>query len=83
MNEHVQGSEKDVMIQRVGKCTSGLAAALMDGTVKYFDADNVDDPPKELVVPEEPQSKCEIAMQYMKCLAAAEKTSECPVFTFP
>ncbi|CAH1968048.1 unnamed protein product [Acanthoscelides obtectus] len=55
----------------------------VSGTVKYFDADNVDDPSKELTVPAEPQSKCEISMQYMKCLAAAEKQSDCPVFTFP
>ncbi|CAH1968047.1 unnamed protein product [Acanthoscelides obtectus] len=83
MKEKVDSSKKDVMIDRVGKCTGGLAAALMSGTVKYFDADNVDDPSKELTVPAEPQSKCEISMQYMKCLAAAEKQSDCPVFTFP
>ncbi|CAH1105214.1 unnamed protein product [Psylliodes chrysocephalus] len=71
------------LLERIKMCTGELAN--VTGANFNFYADNVDKPQSEKALENsgEPQTKCEISKEYMKCLAVAEKDVDCPIFMYP
>ncbi|XP_074025652.1 uncharacterized protein [Leptinotarsa decemlineata] len=72
-----------VLLDRIEMCTGELANSTLSGY--SFKADNVDKSPEDHVTdsPSEPQSKCEISAEYMKCLSYVEREQQCPIFQYP
>ncbi|CAG9853585.1 unnamed protein product [Phyllotreta striolata] len=83
VKKNVVYNQAVVLLDRIQMCTGELANAT--GSSFYFYADNVDKQQneKKLENPGEPQSKCDVSKEYMKCLATAEADLECPIFLYP
>ncbi|XP_072376162.1 uncharacterized protein [Diabrotica undecimpunctata] len=74
-------NDGEILLDRVEKCSDELKYSL-NSNINFL-ADNVDKPKNEKLRTSEGQSKCEISLEYMKCLANPSKITECPVFQFP
>lgn len=79
VKKNVKYDQAVTLLERIQSCSGELGTSL--GTKQQFLADNVGT--SERTVVEKDQSRCEIASEYMKCLAYIEKDSECPVFQYP
>ncbi|XP_057665298.1 uncharacterized protein LOC130899396 [Diorhabda carinulata] len=85
VKKNVVYNEALELLERIKMCTGELANVTMSGNGFYFYADNVDKPQADKILENtgEEQSKCDISKEYMKCLAAAEKDHDCPIFIYP